>query len=149
MAGDEIQTGNILVSGTVDVLNDAKEVIAYRYVMSDELRILCLYGDVEFDKEPLNVALPYVQRAIVGEKIEFYDSIDMHELAIVSPIDLMQSTSLSYARYQFYLSKGILIKMSNYKKLFISNKRIESQHGIKKETLFTRIEFEEQSFHFR
>lgn len=35
VAGDEIQTGNILVSGTVDVLNDAKEVIAYRYVMSD------------------------------------------------------------------------------------------------------------------
>lgn len=35
VAGDEIQTGNILVSGTVDVLNDAKEVIAYRYVTSD------------------------------------------------------------------------------------------------------------------
>ena len=35
VAGDEIQTGNILVSGTVDVLNDAKEVIAYRNVTSD------------------------------------------------------------------------------------------------------------------
>lgn len=35
VAGDEIQTGNVLVSGTVDVLNDAKEVVGYRYVTSD------------------------------------------------------------------------------------------------------------------
>lgn len=34
-AGDEIQKGNILVSGTVDVLNDAKEVVAHHYVVSD------------------------------------------------------------------------------------------------------------------
>lgn len=35
VAGDEIQMGDILVSGTVDVLNDAKEVVAHHYVMSD------------------------------------------------------------------------------------------------------------------
>jgi similar to stage IV sporulation protein len=35
VAGDEVHQGDLLVSGTVDVLNDAKEVIAYRYVMSD------------------------------------------------------------------------------------------------------------------
>lgn len=33
--GAEIQIGDILVSGTVDVFNDAKEVIANHYVMSD------------------------------------------------------------------------------------------------------------------
>ena len=33
--GAEIQVGDILVSGTVDVLNDAKEVVAHHYVMSD------------------------------------------------------------------------------------------------------------------
>ncbi|MBQ2987003.1 MAG: sporulation protein YqfD [Tyzzerella sp.] len=35
VAGDEVKTGDLLVSGTVDVLNDAKEVVAHRYVMSD------------------------------------------------------------------------------------------------------------------
>ena len=35
VTGDEVQTGDLLVSGTVDVLNDAKEVIAHHYVTSD------------------------------------------------------------------------------------------------------------------
>ena len=35
ISGDEVQLGDILVSGTVDVLNDAKEVVAHRYVASD------------------------------------------------------------------------------------------------------------------
>ena len=35
VAGDEIKKGDILVSGTVDVLNDAKEVVSHRYVTSD------------------------------------------------------------------------------------------------------------------
>lgn len=33
--GTEIQIGDMLVSGTVDVLNDAKEVVAHHYVISD------------------------------------------------------------------------------------------------------------------
>ena len=35
IAGDEIKVGDLLVSGTVDVLNDAKEVVAHHYVTSD------------------------------------------------------------------------------------------------------------------
>lgn len=35
VTGDEVKTGDLLVSGTVDVLNDAKEVVAHHYVMSD------------------------------------------------------------------------------------------------------------------
>ena len=35
VAGDEVKTGDLLVSGTVDVLNDAKEVVAHHYVTSD------------------------------------------------------------------------------------------------------------------
>ena len=38
--GAEIQIGDILISGTVDVLNDAKEVVANHYVMSDSDIIL-------------------------------------------------------------------------------------------------------------
>lgn len=34
-AGDEVTEGMVLVSGTVDVLNDAKEVVSHRYVVAD------------------------------------------------------------------------------------------------------------------
>ena len=33
--GDEVTEGMVLVSGTIDVLNDAKEVVSHRYVESD------------------------------------------------------------------------------------------------------------------
>ncbi len=35
VAGDEVESGTILVSGTVEVLNDAQEVTAYHYVTAD------------------------------------------------------------------------------------------------------------------
>lgn len=35
VAGDEVHRGDLLVSGIVDVLNDAKEVVAHHYVPSD------------------------------------------------------------------------------------------------------------------
>ena len=69
-------SGEVIISVTPEKIGYVANISGDRYVMSDELRILCLYGDVEFDKEPLNVALPYVKRAIVGEKIEFYDNSD-------------------------------------------------------------------------
>ena len=76
------------------------------------------------------------------QKIKFYDSINMHELAIEAPIYLMQSVVLSFAKYHFYLSRGIQIDMNNYKKLFVSNKRFEKQYGIKKEDLLKMFSYE-------
>lgn len=77
------------------------------------------------------------------QKIEFYDSINMHFIAVQDPKQLMQSVALSYARYQFYLSIGIIIDMSNYKKLFIGNKSFEKTYGITKEELLVRYPYEQ------
>ena len=77
------------------------------------------------------------------QKIEFYDSINLHSLATKSPKDLMQSTALSYARYMFYKDNGISIDETNYKKLFASQKSFEKQYGIKKEELLAKYDYKE------
>ena len=59
------------------------------------------------------------------KKTEFYDEINLHELAIIDAKQLMQSVDLSYARYEFYKEQGIIIGINNYKKLFINQKRFE------------------------
>ena len=79
----------------------------------------------------------------IREKVKFYDSINMHELLIVDPKDFMQSTKLSYARYEFYKVKGIKIDMTNYRKLFLGSKRFEKQYGITKEELLEKYKYED------
>ena len=76
------------------------------------------------------------------QKIEFYDSIDMHDLAIVDPKILMQSVDLSYARYEFLKSKGIMVDMSNYGKLFTNNKRFEKTYGVTKQEILEKYSYE-------
>ena len=78
----------------------------------------------------------------IREKIEFYDSINMHELAVKKPKQLMQSVVLSYARYMFYLSRGIEINMGNYSKLFINNKQFEKSYGKTKQEILEEYNYE-------
>ena len=78
----------------------------------------------------------------IREKIEFYDSINMHELAVKDPKQLMQSVALSYARYMFYLSRGIEINMMNYSKLFMSNKRFEKTYGKTKQEILEEYNYD-------
>ena len=77
----------------------------------------------------------------IKQKITFYDSIDMHELAIVDPMLLMQSVDVSYARYAFYREMGIEISMSNYRGLFINNKQFEKRYGITKKELLEKYNY--------
>ena len=64
----------------------------------------------------------------IKQKIDFYDSIGLHELAINDTKKLMQSVSLSYARYMFYKEKNI----ENKFKLKIMQKRSEIQNVVEK-----------------
>ena len=79
----------------------------------------------------------------IKQKIEFYDSIGLHSLAIIDAKQLMQSTSLSYARYMYYKDIGIDIDETNYKKLFINKKIFEKQYGITKEELLAKYNYQE------
>jgi len=78
----------------------------------------------------------------IKQKIDFYDSIGLHELAINDTKQLMQSVSLSYARYMFYKEKSIEITDRSYKKLFIGKKRFEKAYGITKEELLEKYDYQ-------
>ena len=54
----------------------------------------------------------------ISERLNFYNEIGMHDLALVKPIRLMQGVDLSYARYCFYQDMDIEINMDNYLDLF-------------------------------
>ena len=78
----------------------------------------------------------------IKQKIDFYDSIGLHELAINDTKQLMQSVSLSYARYMFYKEKGIEITDKSYNKLFINQKQFEKAYRITKVELLEKYDYE-------
>jgi len=79
----------------------------------------------------------------IREKKYFYDSIGLYDLFVIDTKQMMQSSKLSYARYMFYKSIGIIITMNNYKKLFIDQSRFEKQYGITKQELLRMYSYEE------
>ena len=81
----------------------------------------------------------------IKEKIEFYNSIGLCELVTRKPMFLIQSTALSYARYQFFISKGIKIDNDDYKNLFIKNKTFEERYGLSKEELLNIYGYNNES----
>ena len=78
----------------------------------------------------------------IKQKIDFYDSIGLHELAINDTKKLMQSVSLSYARYMFYKEKDIEITDKSYNKLFINQKQFQKAYGITKEELLEKYDYQ-------
>ena len=78
----------------------------------------------------------------IKQKIDFYDSIGLHELAINDTKKLMQSVSLSYARYMFYKEKNIEITDKSYNKLFINQKQFQKVYGITKEELLEKYDYQ-------
>ena len=81
------------------------------------------------------------------QKIDFYDSIDMHELAVIDSKKLMQSVNLSYARYSFYKDRGIDIDMNNYRKLFVEQKKFEKAYRITKKELLEKYDYDKYEEH--
>jgi len=64
------------------------------------------------------------------EKIKYYDSIGLHEIAVITPKNLMQSIEVSYARYEFYKSIDLDINIDDFTKLFIGRKKFEKQYKV-------------------
>ena len=79
----------------------------------------------------------------IKEKMDFYDSIDMHRLAVVDTKQLMQSVNLSYSKYMFFKDKHVNVSMDNYRLLFTGNKLFEKRYGISKEELIEKYNYEE------
>ena len=107
-------------------------VIEHGYSKEETIDMICTYPAV-------------FSTSVEGmkEKLSYYDSIDMHDLAIKYPRQLMQGVALSYAKYHYFKNKGILVTMENYYKLFESNKVFEKREKITKKDLLNLYSFEE------
>ena len=80
----------------------------------------------------------------IKQKICFYDSIDMHNLAIIDTKQLMQGVALSYARYQFFVrEQGVVIDTNNYKMLFVSQKQFKNKYGYDNNEIKQKYPYEE------
>lgn len=80
----------------------------------------------------LNMSLEYIR-----EKIEFYNSIGLHDVLIKDTSYLMTSLSLIYARYMFLKEKGITIDEKSYRKLFMHSKQFQKKYNVSSEELIS------------
>ena len=65
----------------------------------------------------------------IKRKINFYKSINLENIVLEDTKHLMQSASLSYARYRYLTSKGIKITKDNYSKLFYSQNNFKKSRS--------------------
>lgn len=76
--GDEVEAGDVLVSGTIEVLNDAKEVAGYRYVKSDA--DIVLQTIMEYDEY---ISKQYMQKIYTKkERTLFFVSIGTYTVEL-------------------------------------------------------------------
>ena len=119
----------------------------YSYSIENMKRKITDIMDLGYTKEEvikMTKALPSIYGLSIEnikQKIDFYNLIDMHELAVIDAKMLMQSINLSYARYSFYMNLGINVDMNNYRKLFINQKQFEKTYGITKKELLERYDY--------
>lgn len=77
----------------------------------------------------------------ISDKIKYYDSIGLHDVAIITPKNLMQSLELSYARYEFYKTIDVSVDLTNFRKLFIGKKRFEKENNITTSELLEQYDY--------
>ncbi len=111
-----------------------------------KMDIIMSLGYTEEEALKMTVVLPPLyglSEENLSQKIKLYDMIDIHEYAVLRPKFLMQSTALSFARYNFYLSQGIDINIDNCVKLFMGGKSFVNMSGMSKEELLSMYSYDE------
>lgn len=81
----------------------------------------------------------------IRDKKVFYDSIGLFNLFVISPEDLIQGISKSYARYMYLKSIGIdiLEYQDGYKMLFIGEKKFKSKYKVETADLVSMYNVDE------
>ena len=113
--------------------------------MKQKIQDLMKLGYTKEEVIKMTIDLPQIYSSSIENirgKIEFYDSINMHELAIIDTKRLMQSTALSYARYMFYKERGIDININNYRKIFIGQIQFKKSYEITNQELLEMYSYD-------
>lgn len=82
-----------------------------------------------------------MKKKALDKKLLFYNDIKVRNLIIENPKHLMQGLTLSYARHQFFVTKGL-----GEKDLFLSDTRFTSIYGVKNKTLVIKYPILEPTY---
>lgn len=78
----------------------------------------------------------------IKEKIIFYENIGLADLVMIKKKFLMQSLKLSYARYQYFLSIGIVINNKNFERLFMSEKIFFNTYKVNRDEILELYQYD-------
>lgn len=67
--------GNVIICVTSENIKYSSNISNEYFVMSDSFKVLYASGTVAPENIPLEISLPDIKQAIVGEEIKFYDDI--------------------------------------------------------------------------
>ena len=88
-------------------------------------------------------ALYSLSKENIKDKIKYLRDIGLENIVINDTRQLMQSVSLTYARYEFLTKeKEILIDESNYRKLFCGETNFKKQYGVSKNMILKKYSYE-------
>lgn len=75
-------------------------------------------------------------------KLEFFELLDLREVILKNPKELMQSVKLNYARYMFYKNEeNTIIDSTNYRKLFIGQAKFVELYKIDNKSLIEKYPY--------
>lgn len=134
VAGDEVQTGDMLVSGTVDVLNDAKELIAYRYVTSDA--DILLERIVQYEDQ---IAKKYDKKQYTDKKRHlFFLKTEKHEFMLGWAKNSFKNYEVHTKETELKFGENFYLPFFVGKKTLLEYELVESEYSKEEmETLLT------------
>lgn len=109
--------GIAVISITSEDIVYCSDIAGVYYVMSDEFKILGVSGEMADRSESVIIKLPKVKKALVGDKVEFYDDIEYVTLFVeeidksflsgnVTVIDVSDRYDLSVTYNNFVIDFG-------------------------------------------
>ena len=83
----------------------------------------------------------------IKEKIEYLRKIELEDIVLIDTKQLIQSISLTHARYEFYKNQNKDITITNYRLLFLDEKEFIKRFKITKQELTLIYPYEKASAH--
>ncbi len=120
-AGDEVKKGDVLVSGRIEVLNDAKEVVGYQYCQADA----DVYADTQFPYED-TISRTYEEKVYQQkeQRVQLYVTIGDVRVSIGSRAHPFEKYEVGTEEYTFKLGENFYLPI-NYGKIHVKSYQTE------------------------
>lgn len=133
VAGDEVHQGDLLVSGAVDVLNDAKEVVGHHYVTSDA--DIVLERIVQYEDK---IAKKYDKKQYTDKKRHlFFIKSGKHEIVLGWTKNSFDNFEVKTKEMELKFGENFYLPFFIGKKTILEYEYVESEY--KKEEMKTLL----------